>query len=161
MLSAIYKYLSSIGIVDYDNCIVEKDEFTILFRDKLRTAIEKSIAVQKAGQYQNTDELLQAILREAKNNGAIVLDSWNAIIVQDADCSGCPALHWILPGQKKCRLGFEINKNRPVSSCLCPLNVGASYAIARELDIDDPMVGKLDKWQYDRYQAEKKEIESI
>ena len=93
------------------------------------------------------------------------LEPWMARI-ETENCSGCPALQWVIhrDGQHPCRLGFEImesdNHAAPVSPCIRPQTVGASYVIARELGRPDPMVGKLDKWQYDQYETEMKDFEA-
>ncbi len=77
--------------------------------------------------------------------------------IETESCEGCPAFRWVLPGQEECRLGFSIDGDHPTDPCLRPLTVGASYRIAREFGRPEPLVGKLDKWQFEQYKAEKKQ----
>lgn len=93
------------------------------------------------------------------------LESWMAKIEAE-NCEGCPALQWVnhRDGQHSCRLSFESiesgNHAASVSPCIRPKAVGAGYVIARELGNPKPMVGKLHKWQYDRYEAEMRAFEA-
>ncbi len=86
------------------------------------------------------------------------LEPWMAIVEKET-CIGCPAFKWVIPGQDKCRLGFGIDQDRPMIPCLRPQTVGAAFVIAREMGRPEPMVGKLDKWQYEEYLAEKETTE--
>ena len=82
------------------------------------------------------------------------LESWMAR-AESETCDGCPAFEWVILGQDHCRLGFEIDQDHPVTPCIRPMTVGASFKIAQELGRPEPMVGKLDKKTYERYLAEK------
>lgn len=156
MRSILSKHLSSLGITDYDDMICQKEGYSILYHDVLNRAIMEKTTDQD----QNVDELTEKIVHKMKENGVLILDSW-AVKVEDNDCRNCPAFQWVIhrDGVHPCRLGFEIDEKgetaKPFEPCLRPQTVGASYVIARELGRPEPMVGKLDKWQNDQYEAEK------
>lgn len=154
MRSILFKHLSPFGIYIFDDMIYEKEGYYILYRDVLNHAIIEKMDCLDA------DMLTEKIVGEMKENGALILDSWMAK-AENADCSSCPAFKWVIhrDGVHSCRLGFEIDERgktaKPVKPCLRPQTVGASYVLARELGRPEPMVGKLDKWQYEQYEAEK------
>ena len=159
MRSVLFKHLSSLGIIDYDDMICEKEGYFILYRDILNRAIMEKIS--GTNQHQKADELTEKIVSDMKERGVLILDSW-AVMVEDRNCRNCPAFKWVIhrDGVHPCRLGFDIEQDHPVNPCIRPQTIGASYVIARELGRPEPMVGKLDKKMYDQYVAEKEKAEA-
>ena len=162
MKEAILDALKNHGIeISVDDCYLD-GEYKVLLQDKLRQKILENL---QCGSDQ--EKIIQAFeITEAviSDLGCIVLYSWGVKIEKES-CTDCPAFRWVIHrnGTHPCRLGFEIEEKdgigKPVAPCLRPTTVGMGYQIAKQLGRPEPIIGRLEKWQSDQYEAEKKEYE--
>jgi len=141
--------------------IFHPDVFSNVLKENL---VKQGLNEQDADK--RAKEILSEIMPDVYMNGFHVIDKY-IMTVNKKTCLGCPAYKWVIhrEGRHRCRLGMEIvesNRNRklegyPIEECIRPKNVGASYLIAKELGLPVPMVGKLDKIQYEQLIAEKED----
>ena len=132
---------------------------TIIFKDILIHNICEEVNIKNS---QSTIEKsvrddVERIIPKLKEKGFQVFDSW-AVGIETETCNDCPAYQWVVhrTGIHPCRLFENIKEGlddegnwfaAPVQECIRPKTVGASYLIAREKNISEPIVGKSDSEQ--------------
>lgn len=156
--------------IEMDRIFAYNDSYTIfhpdVMRDSIQNALKTSGLLEKDAIIQ-TDEILNQLKRKFKDLNILFLDCWVGRF-ESSSCKDCPAYRWVIhrEGVHNCRLGFDIDESKsdetwsavPTHECIRPFNVGACYLIARELFRPEPIVGKLDAYQYEQYIKEKKQL---
>ena len=143
------------------------DGRVIVYTDLLSECISSQMNLDEKNAQEMTKEEVDSILPILRSKGFIPIEKGMVRIESDS-CIDCPAYQWVIhrEGISKCRLNMDIceediNGNwiaKPIKRCLRPLNVGASYLIAKELCLPEPMVGKLDYYQYKQYNEERERL---
>lgn len=127
--------------------------FTVIFKDILIHNICKD-ANNMNKQCITVRDDIERIIPKLKEKGIFVFDSW-AVKIEAEKCDDCPAYQWVIHriGIHPCCLFEEIKEDindngnwvaAPVRECIRPKTIGASYLIAKEKGLSEPMVGKGD-----------------
>lgn len=143
-------------------------EHSIVFKDVISKYLQQQLideGIEEISAFAQAKAVIDALVPEFRKIGCLVFDGW-AVCIEKDFCKDCPAYQWVVHcvGPHQCRLFVDINETMvegaftatPLKECIRPLTVGASYLIASQLGLPEPMVGKLSKGQYDLYDTESK-----
>lgn len=176
--SLISEHLNSILTVEEMNLIISRKDYITLGElyplfhpDVIRKRVHDALLMHGVDEKEAimfTDDAVAGLVAEFRKLGYFSIDKW-AVSIETQSCNHCPAYQWVIhrEGMHPCRLYVDIEERRdskgewtgkPSRECLRPMNVGASYLIAKELSLPEPLVGKLDKWQYDQYCEEREKL---
>ena len=163
-LSLVFSEEDIDSIIRMDNYITRGQMISVFHPDIVHSELYQVLLSHNLPETEarkKTLSLVSDLIQEFRKLDYYIIDKW-MVSIESKSCTGCPAYLWVVhrPGVHTCRLNMDIeeiqNENhewsgRPVKECLRPQNVGASFYIARELKLPEPMVGKLNKSQYDLF----------